>query len=266
MRVGADRLAVRHPDRQHQHRDDPRNRQRERQARGAAEHEHGEHRLRAVGHRRERVRRENRQRDALPHPLLRDRAGPERRAEHGAQQPPAQPAGRGDGVARGRRRLELPGPVLGGADRDEPDPAPPFDRRRIAGQARVDGKRRARQRLGLVRASGVGVHARIVGRPAATGKRRSRVAERRPRSPLHQFASLSGRHDGRSPAALTLERALAGATGPSPARNMYSMLTPHVTELVRQGHAVTPPLRQREPRRSSREPMAAAAQRPELRR
>ena len=61
--------------------------QREPQAGAASQHKHGKQRLRAIGHGRERVRGQHGQRDQLAHPLVRDRSGPQRRAQHRTEQP-----------------------------------------------------------------------------------------------------------------------------------------------------------------------------------
>ena len=52
-------------------------------------------------------------------------------------------------------------------------------------------------------------------------------------------------HDVQSKGWPDRRRALPRQTGPAPSRNMYSMLTPQVTELIRHGQSVTEPLRPR---------------------
>jgi hypothetical protein len=82
-----------------------------RQAGQAGQDQDGQHRLGPVGDRGQRVRRQHGQRHQLAHPLHRDRAGVQRRADDQPHQRPAGPAqrrGRRLGHARGLDRRQLP--------------------------------------------------------------------------------------------------------------------------------------------------------------
>ena len=105
MRVGPDHLAVAEADREHQHRERRPDRQRELQLGRAGEHEDRHHRFRSVGHRGERVGREDGEREQAPHALLGDRRAAQRRAD----QHPAQRVG---DTARPRVSLAPPQSLL----------------------------------------------------------------------------------------------------------------------------------------------------------
>jgi hypothetical protein len=81
VRVGPDELSVGQPDGDHEYRDRHRDLDREAQRAAAGQRQHGEHRFGSVGHRREGVRRENRERHRLAHPLVRHRAAVQRRPQ-----------------------------------------------------------------------------------------------------------------------------------------------------------------------------------------
>ena len=152
MRVGPDRLPVGDPDRQHQDHDRRADGQRVRQAGQAGQDQDGQHRLGPVGDRGQRVRRQHGQRHELAHPLHRDRAGIQRRAEHPPPQRlagPAQRRARRLGNARRLDRRQLPVPPRDGHDPGEParaDIAGPRGTRPGTGRPAAPAARPAGQR------------------------------------------------------------------------------------------------------------------------
>ena len=143
MGIGADGLPVGQSHRQHREGDRGGNRQRPTEAGSAGEHKNREHRLGAVRHRRQRVRRKDRERDQLSHPFLNDRAAPEWRSEHRA---PDAAAGRPPIQAPALivdRRLELVRRRAARLDLYKATPPTRLAVLRLAAERRIYGERGA---------------------------------------------------------------------------------------------------------------------------
>jgi hypothetical protein len=135
-------LAVGEADGDHQHDDRRRDPEREAERAAAGQRQHGEHRFGSVGDRREGVRREDRQRNRLAHPLVSHGAAGQRRAQHHptprrCRAP--QPRGPDPGLRGGHDLRQVSG--LAEDDRREAATAPRLQRVWKPMQTRIDRQR-----------------------------------------------------------------------------------------------------------------------------